>query len=107
MLSGMPQNESWLEVRARFQWEKKGLIFCPDGRYCWMDSYAQNPSVLVLDDRLRVYFTCRPKRDRDGNYTSTTTFVDLERRDPGKVIRVHHQPILPPGETGTFTLYAN
>jgi len=84
------------------KWEKKGLIFAPDGRHEWMQSHAQNPTVLVLEDRLRVYFTCRPKQDEDGNFTSVTTFVDLEKDNPGKVICVHDRPILSPGEPGTF-----
>jgi len=86
----------------RFRWEKKGLIFSPDGRYDWMQSYAQNPSVLVLDDRLRVYFTCRAKRDEAGNFAAVATFVDLERANPGKVTYVHDRPILPFGGPGTF-----
>jgi len=85
-----------------FQWEKKGLIFAPDGRFEWMQSYAQNPSVLVLEDRLRVYFTCRPRRDENGNFAAVTTYVDLDRDDPGKVIYVHNRPILPLGGRGTF-----
>lgn len=84
------------------KWKKRGKIFAPDGRYKWMQSHAQNPTVLILKDRLRVYFTCRPKRDRDGNFTSVTTFVDLKKHDPSKVICVHDRPILPLGELGTF-----
>ena len=86
----------------QFQWEKQGLIFAPDGRYEWMQSYAQNPSVLVLEDRLRVYFTCRPERDKDGKFAAVTTFVELDRRDPGKVLYVHDRPILALGGPGTF-----
>ncbi|MCA1632224.1 MAG: glycosylase [Acidobacteria bacterium] len=85
-----------------FRWEKRGLVFAPDGRYEWMQSHAQNPSVLILEDRLRVYFTCRPRKDGDGNFAAVTTFVDLEKRDPGKVIYVHDRPILPLGGHGAF-----
>ena len=86
----------------KFRWEKRGLIFAPDGRHEWMQSHAQNPSVLILEDRLRVYFTCRPKRDKEGNFAAVTTFVDLEKRNPGKVIYVHDRPILPLGGVGAF-----
>jgi hypothetical protein len=67
-----------------------------------MQSHAQNPSALVLEDRLRVYFTCRPRRDKDGNFAAVTTFVDLKKDDPGSVIYVHPRPILSLGGVGTF-----
>jgi hypothetical protein len=89
-------------MTGKFRWEKKGLIFAPDGRFEWMQSHAQNPSVLVLEDRLRVYFTCRPPRDKDGNFAAVTTFVDLKKDDPGSVTYVHPRPILPLGGVGTF-----
>lgn len=85
-----------------FRWEKQGLIFSPDGRYEWMHSHAQNPSALLLEDRLRVYFTCRPKKGKDGNFAAVTTFIDLDRENPGKVIYVHDRPLLPFGGPGTF-----
>ena len=85
-----------------FAWEKMGRVFRPDGRYSWMQHYAQNPSVLTLDDRLRVYFTCRGLPDADGMFASVTTFVDLSRTDPREVIYVHDRPILPLGDPGTF-----
>lgn len=90
------------DAMEKFKWEKKGLIFTSDGRYEWMQSYAQKPTVLILEDRLRVYFACRPRREKDGNYTSLTTFVDCDKRNPSKVIYVHDHPILSLGEPGTF-----
>lgn len=85
-----------------FKWKKQGLIFTPDGRYEWMRSHAQNPSVLVLEDRLRVYFTCRPQRDDNGNISALMTFVDLDRSNPAKILYVHNKPILTLGDPGTF-----
>jgi hypothetical protein len=85
-----------------FLWEKKGLIFSPDGRYDWMQSYAQNPSVLILEDRLRVYFTCRGQRDGNGKFAAVGTFVELARDNPREVLYVHDRPLLPFGGPGTF-----
>src|SRR6267378_1231744 len=90
------------DARQRFLWDKKGLIFVPDGRYEWMQSYAQNPSVLILGDRLRIYFTCRPNRDSTGNFASLTTFVDVDKRNPGDILRVHDRPVIPLGGLGAF-----
>jgi hypothetical protein len=86
----------------KFEWAKQGLIFAPDGRYEWMQSHAQNPSVLLVEDRLRVYFTCRGQKDETGRYTAVTTFVELDRRDPRRVLYVHDRPLLPLGGVGTF-----
>ena len=89
-------------MRPVGQWEKKGLIFSPDGRYEWMQSHAQNPSVLPLSDRLRIYFTCRPKEENGDAVAAVTTFIDVEKEDPSKIIYIHDRPLLPFGEAGTF-----
>jgi hypothetical protein len=85
-----------------FRWLKQGLIFAPDGRFEWMQTHAQNPAVLPLDDRLRVYFNCRARKDASGNVKAYSTFVDLDRADPKRVIAVHDRPILQLGDPGTF-----
>jgi predicted GH43/DUF377 family glycosyl hydrolase len=87
---------------SKFHWEKRGQIFSPDGRYEWMQSHAQNPSVLLLEDRLRVYFTCRGKKDESGKFAAVATFVELARDSPGEVLYVHDRPLLPFGSPGTF-----
>lgn len=79
-----------------------GRIFSPDGRYPWMHSHAQNPAVLTLDDRLRVYFNCRAAKGADGNTSAFAAFVDLDKRQPGRVLGVCDRPILPLGDMGTF-----
>lgn len=79
------------------RWLKRGRIFAPDGSSGWVRSHAQVPSVLVLEDRLRVYFSGRPRQ----NY-SLTAFLDVDREDPSKVLSVHERPILEPGPPGAF-----
>lgn len=85
-----------------FKWIKKGKIFDPRKRFEWMHEYAQNPNALVLEDRIRVYFTCRPKRSDDGSCTSRIGFVDLSRNDPSEVIYIHDEPVLDLGGVGDF-----
>jgi predicted GH43/DUF377 family glycosyl hydrolase len=87
---------------ARFVWQKKGLIFCPDGRHRWMMSHAQNPCALLLEDRIRVYFTCRPRPDPKGLFSSLTTFVEIDRDAPLNVLRVNDHPLLELGGLGAF-----
>jgi hypothetical protein len=89
-------------AQRTFRWRRMGRIFSPDGRQAWMQSHAQNPAALVLDDRIRVYFNCRAAKGADGNTVAQATFVDLDRRDPGRVLAVNPRPVLPLGALGTF-----
>jgi hypothetical protein len=86
------------------KWIKKGLLFSPQQHQTpeWMDQFAQAPCVLVLDDCIRVYFSCRPKPDERGQYVSYSAFVDLDKNDLHHVLRISEHPILPLGELGTF-----
>lgn len=79
------------------KWIKKGQIFLVDGNSGWMNSHAQIPTVIVLEDRLRVYFSTREKKTE-----SKTTYLDLDIKDPKKILYVHDKPILTNGKPGTF-----
>ena len=79
------------------QWVKKGSVFNVSGNAGWMNSHAQVPTVLVKEDRLRVYFATRPKP-----MLSLTTFVDLDLHDSSKVLYIHAKPILELGRPGAF-----
>lgn len=87
---------------TRLNWIKKGKVFDPRNRFSWMHEYAQNPNAIILEDKIRVYFTCRPKRANDGSCTSRIGFVDLDRSDPSKLIYVHDQPVIELGGKGDF-----
>lgn len=67
-----------------------------------MQSHAQNPAVLALNDRLRVYFNCRTKRDDRGSVRAYATYVDVDRADAKQIVAVRDRPILDLGEPGTF-----
>lgn len=86
-------------------WVKQGLIFPVDkltNRPSWFYSYAQAPNTVVLKDRVRVYFCCRPKPNQDGMYVSYGSYVDLDRNDPTKIIGLAEQPIMTHGGLGMF-----
>jgi hypothetical protein len=87
-----------------FQWIKKGKIFTPQQviGLDWLKEFAQAPSTLILDDVVRVYFSCRPLPDVNGQYVSHSAFVDLDRKNLYKIVRVSDQPILPMGDVGAF-----
>ncbi len=87
-----------------YRWTKLGRPFVPQeiqGRP-WLRSFAQAPHVLHLPDRLRVYFSCRPEPDTRGQFVSYSAWVDLDRRDPLRVIDMAEQPILSLGGLGCF-----
>jgi hypothetical protein len=87
-----------------FRWQKVGKVFDPaqvTGR-SWLNSFAQAPSVLVLDDVVRVYFSCRPPPDAHGQYVSRSSYVDLDRGNLLRVVDVADSPILELGGLGEF-----
>ncbi len=79
------------------RWIKKGLIFKTESQHEWMHSHAQCPTAIVLEDRIRIFFSARGK---DGQ--SLPTFIDVERDDPRKIIAINPKPVLEKGRKGTF-----
>ena len=87
-----------------FKWKKLGKVFTPqnvEGR-SWLKEFAQAPATLMFDDFVRVYFSCRPPADGNGQYVSYSAYVDLDRDDLFKIRRVAEQPILELGGLGEF-----
>ncbi|MEP7282106.1 MAG: hypothetical protein ABI696_09020 [Rubrivivax sp.] len=87
-----------------FRWKKLGKVFDPAGvaDRPWLQEFAQAPATLVLDDRVRVYFSCRPPADAQGQYVSHSAWVDLDRSDLFRVREVSDRPILELGQLGDF-----
>jgi len=80
------------------EWEKLGHIFAPENNYPWMVSHAANIVAEHLDaDMFRIYFSCRDKQNR-----SHIGYVDVDIRLPFKILAVAKEPLLAPGEIGTF-----
>lgn len=87
-----------------FKWKKLGKVFDPTtikGR-SWLNEFAQAPAVLIFDNFIRVYFSCRPKPDSNGQYVSYSGFVDLNRKNLFEILEVSAEPILSLGDKGTF-----
>ncbi len=87
-----------------FHWKKLGKVFTPQtvtGRP-WLKEFAQAPASLVLDDVVRIYFSCRPPPDAKGQYVSHSAYVDLDRANLFQVREVAQQPILSLGGLGEF-----
>lgn len=87
-----------------FNWKKLGRVFNPTDvkdRY-FLKEFAQAPATLIFDDFVRVYFSCRPHPDNSGQYVSYSAYVDFDRKNLSRIIRVSKKPILALGQLGTF-----
>jgi hypothetical protein len=87
-----------------FKWKKLGRVFNPTEikNESWMKEFAQAPSVLIFETIVRVYFSCRPLPDENGQYVSRLAYVDLNRNNLFEIVNICKNPILKLGELGTF-----
>ena len=86
-------------------WKKLGNVFNPmiSKPKPWMQEYAQCPTPLILNDNiLRVYVTCRGQRGEDLQHVSYPGYVDLSRIDLSRVVRLSDNPLMPFGQPGSF-----
>ena len=77
-------------------WEQIGLVFTPDTGREWSRSHAQAPAALLMGDRIRVYYGTRNAENR-----SRTSFFEVDRADPTRLIYAHDQPVMDFGKPGT------
>jgi predicted GH43/DUF377 family glycosyl hydrolase len=87
-----------------FKWEKLGRIFNPTDvkDRPWMREFSQAPSTLILGEVVRVYFSCRPEPDQNGNYVSLSAYVDFKRSNLLEFVGVCENPLLELGSPGAF-----
>ena len=78
-------------------WIKRGLVFDPTIHAPWVHSHAQVPTAFEMKDHIRVFYA-----GRNAAGTSFTTYVDLKKSDPSKILYVSDKPIAELGKTGTF-----
>jgi len=75
------------------KWEKRGLIYCPDGSSSWAKHTALQPTPILLDaDTIRVYLGFR---DEQG--AGRVGYVDVSAHDPRIVKGVSESPCLDVG----------
>jgi hypothetical protein len=84
------------------KWEKLGQIFEFDkssfkDRYV---SHAQSPQALVMDDKIRIFFSTRTV-DKPGKFLSHVQYVDYNL-DFKKVIGYSDHEVIPLGNLGCF-----
>jgi predicted GH43/DUF377 family glycosyl hydrolase len=80
------------------KWEKVGHIFTADGSESWAVSHAFLPTATWYDrERIRVYVAFL-----DANRVGRVGYVDVDARDPQRVLTVSRQPVFDVGQPGTF-----
>jgi len=87
-----------------FKWKKLGRIFNPldvKNKF-WLKEFAQAPATLLFDEFIRIYFSCRPKRDQSGQFVSYSAFIDLDRKNLFNIINIAKEPVLKLGQKGCF-----
>lgn len=80
------------------RWDKLGIVYAPDERAPWAKSHAMVPTPFKLDDdTIRVFVTLC-----DENFVGRPGYVDVDARDPLRVLRVTMCPLMDIGAPGTF-----
>src|SRR5262245_31807538 len=80
------------------KWRKLGRVYVPDGRLSWARSHAANPVAEHVEGGLyRIYFSSRDEQNR-----SSIGFVEIDIRNPGRILREPEQPVLTPGDPTMF-----
>lgn len=84
-------------------WRKLGKIFDPRDHDLpsGCREFAQSPQALVMDDRVRIYFSTRSVDPLNGKYLSHVAFAEFSK-DFRRVLGVNKDPVLPLGAAGTF-----
>jgi hypothetical protein len=85
-----------------FKWKKMGMVFSPDGSKDWMNTHAQVPYTVVHDSFIRIYFSTREKQDEGGQFRSFSGYVDVDKKNPKKIIKISNKPIIQLGDLGEF-----
>ncbi len=79
------------------RWRRAGLMLEPGLFGSGWSNHCQMPVPLMLDDRLRLYFTTRDRSNR-----AHIVFADLEPAPPWRRIALSNGPVVAPGAPGSF-----
>jgi hypothetical protein len=80
------------------RWKKLGRIFVANAHSEWLHSHGIVPIARALGDyQYRIYFSPRDSQNR-----SNLSWLDIDIRDPRKVLRLSKHPLLTPGPLGCF-----
>ena len=78
-------------------YEKKGLIYCPNGDKGWDNYGFMTPHAMLIGDVIRIWGGVRDK-----NGVSRISYIDVDARNPQIVLNVANEPALDIGDPGCF-----
>ena len=80
------------------RWQKLGIVYRPDASTAWARTHAMVPTPLRISDELiRVFIT-----SLNANGVGRPGYVDVDARDPLRVVKVAQHPLLEVGHAGCF-----
>lgn len=87
-----------------FSWKKLGLIFNPLDykNNSWIQEFSQTPNTLEFDDFIRIYFTTRMNKDKNGRLKSLIAYADYDKNNLFQPINISSKPVLELGDRGHF-----
>lgn len=81
------------------KWRKLGRVYVAHSKQGWARGWAMLPTTLLLDggDRIRVFVS-----SLDEQRVGRVGYVDVDGRDPRRVLSVSERPVLDIGPPGAF-----
>jgi predicted GH43/DUF377 family glycosyl hydrolase len=83
------------------KWNKREKIFDPK-MISSTTTHGQVPFGLVVDNKLRVFFTSRPPKDISNNHKSYIHYIEYSLEYFPQILYIHKRPLLELGNPGTF-----
>ena len=80
-------------------WRKLGRVYSAAGEAPWAMSHAYCPTPVLLDGGRRIRVLCA---FLDSDRVGRCGWVDVDVRDPARVLAVSERPVLDVGRPGTF-----
>jgi hypothetical protein len=83
-------------------WRKLGKVFDPSQHVLpfGCKDFTQAPQALVLEDRIRVYFSTREREEKTGKYLSHVAYADFDHDFRVQGVSAH--TVIGLGKKGTF-----
>ena len=88
-----------------FIWDKLGRIYNPydfSSRSQWMYEFTLAPWTLIFDNFIRVYIGTRSKRDKNSQYITYSSYIDLSRSNLFDIVGLSKKPVIKLGNRGCF-----
>tara|TARA_Y100000034_G_scaffold136800_1_gene215874 strand:+ start:4985 stop:5905 length:921 start_codon:yes stop_codon:yes gene_type:complete len=79
------------------KWDKLGLVYKVANSYWWAKTHAYIPTPVLLNNCIRVFISCWDEKQE-----GRIGYVDLDVKNPCKVLYISPEPVLDIGAPGNF-----